>query len=141
MDEMKELAKELSVGERVHFVGFQNDVRPLLAASAAMVTPSRREGLPRSVMESMAMSTLVIGSDIRGTSDLLKDGCGILVENRNDKKIAGFAKAMIYCADENNAREVNKIIEHAYNRILNFDIKILIKEHEELYAKGEKLDK
>lgn len=134
MDEMKELAGKLNVSGQVHFIGFLNDVRPLLAASAAMVTPSRREGLPRSVMECMAMRTPVIGSDIRGTSDLLKDGCGFLIAD-DDKRIAGFAESMKYCADEKNAPEVAKITEFAYNRIRSFDIKILIKEHEELYTK------
>ncbi|MCL1941286.1 MAG: glycosyltransferase [Synergistaceae bacterium] len=134
MGEMKRLADELNLSGRVHFMGFQSDVRPLLAASAAMLMPSAREGLPRSVMECMAMRTLVIGSDIRGTSDLLGDRCGILVRG-GDKKIAGFAEAMIYCADERNAREADKTAELAYNRIKNFDIKILVKEHEELYAK------
>ena len=132
-NEMKELSVKLNVADRVHFIGYQSDIRPLLAASVAMVMPSRREGLPRSVMESMAMRTLVIGADIRGTMDLLKDGCGMLV--KSDKKITGFAQAMIYCADDANAFEVDKIIETAYNRIMDFDIKILVKEHEELYTK------
>ncbi|MCL2768259.1 MAG: glycosyltransferase, partial [Synergistaceae bacterium] len=133
MCEMKELSKKLNVAERVHFIGFQNDIRPLIAASVAMVMPSRREGLPRSVMESMAMRTPVIGADIRGTRDLLKDGCGILI--RAENKIDGFAEAMIYCADAANVHEVDKITEFAYNRILNYDIKILVKEHNEIYTK------
>jgi glycosyltransferase involved in cell wall biosynthesis len=133
MNEMKELARNLNISERVHFIGFQKDVRPLIAASVAVLMPSKREGLPRSVMESMAMKTPVIGCDIRGTRDLLKDGCGILVQADIDRKISGFAEAMAFCADEKNAHEVNKITESAYNRIRNFDIKILIKEHEELY--------
>jgi len=137
MNEMKELSGQLNVSERVHFIGFQMDVRPLIAASVAMVMPSIREGLPRSVMESMAMRTPVIGSDIKGTRDLLKDGCGILVQ-ADDKKTEGFAEAMIYCADEKNVLEVDKIIELAYNKILDYDIKILLKEHEELYEKNDK---
>ena len=144
MNEMKALAGKLNVGERVHFIGYQKDVRPLIAASVAMLIPSRREGLPRSVMESMAMSTPVIGTDTRGVSDLIKDGCGILVQGGGEKKIAGFADAMIYCADEVNAHEVNKITELAYSKIINFDIKILIKEHEKLYEtvkRGKEVDK
>jgi glycosyltransferase involved in cell wall biosynthesis len=133
-NEMKALAEKLNIGERIHFLGFQNDVRPLIAASTAMIMPSEREGLPRSVMESMAMKTPIIGADIRGTRDLLKDGCGLLVPT-GDNKIASFALAMIYCANEKNVHEINKITEFAYNRIVDFDIKILIKEHEELYTK------
>ena len=132
MDKMKELVGALNLTKQIHFMGFQSDIRPLIAASAAMVMPSMREGLPRSVMESMAMGTLVIGSDIRGTSDLLKDDCGFLIKP-DDKMIDGFAEAMIYCTDEKNAEEVDKIREYAYNRIKSYDINILTREHEELY--------
>ena len=139
-NEMKLLTEKLNISERVHFLGFQKDVRPLIAASAAMVTPSQREGLPRSVMESMAMKTPVIGADIRGIRDLLKDGCGFLVSN-NDSKIASFADSMAFCADEKNVHEIKKITELAYNRIRNYDIKILIKENEKLYEMVKIIDK
>jgi hypothetical protein len=72
---------------------------------------------------------------------LLKNGCGILVQATADEKIAGFAEAMIYCADEKNAHEVNEIIESEYDKIINFDIKILIKEHEKLYEMVKRIDK
>ena len=139
-NEMKALAEKLGVSERVHFLGFEGDVRPLIAASAAMVIPSKREGLPRSVMESMAMKTLVIGADIRGIRDLLKDGCGFLVPT-DDSKIPGFTDAMIFCADDSNVNEINKITELAYNRIKNYDIRILIKQHEEIYEMVKRIDK
>lgn len=128
MEEMKELAKKLEISERVHFLGFQNDVRPIIAASTATLMPSKREGLPRSVMESMALETPVIGSDIRGNRDLLGDDCGILVPVGDH---AAIARAMQFCADD--AGEIEEIKRNASQKILHYDIKKLIKEHEKIY--------
>lgn len=75
----KLLAQTLGCADRVHFLGNRRDVPALLAASNSAVLVSEREGLPRSVMEAMAMSVPVIGTRIRGTEDLLKNGGGILV--------------------------------------------------------------
>ncbi|MBP3848817.1 MAG: glycosyltransferase, partial [Pyramidobacter sp.] len=77
-EEMKELAVKAGVAERCHFLGHLEDVRPLLKGAATSVLPSEREGLPRSVMESMGILVPVIGTNIRGTQDLLENGCGKL---------------------------------------------------------------
>lgn len=71
-EEMKKLAQKLDVKERIHFLGYRKDVRTLLRAAWALVLPSCREGLPRCVMEAVVMGTPVIGSDIRGTRDLVQ---------------------------------------------------------------------
>ncbi|MCE5191388.1 MAG: glycosyltransferase [Actinomycetia bacterium] len=72
-------AEAAGVGERSRFLGQRSDIAALLAASAASVIFSAREGLPRSSMESLSMAVPVIGADIRGVSELLRDGCGVLV--------------------------------------------------------------
>lgn len=72
-------AEAAGVGERARFLGQRSDIPALLAASAASVIFSAREGLPRSSMESLSMAVPVVGADIRGVSDLLRDGCGVLV--------------------------------------------------------------
>jgi glycosyltransferase involved in cell wall biosynthesis len=42
------------------------------------VLPSAQEGLPRCALEALCLELPVIGSDIRGTRDLLQSGAGIL---------------------------------------------------------------
>ena len=68
-------AQQLGIADHVHFLGFQRDVRPWILASCATVLPSEREGLPRSIMESLALGVPVIGTDARGVRDLLPSGC------------------------------------------------------------------
>ena len=77
--------------EVVHLLGSLSDVRPLMLASAATVLPSRREGLSRSVLESLTLGIPVLGARVRGIADLVPDGAGTLVEPDD---VQGLAAAM-----------------------------------------------
>ena len=95
-EEIKKLAERRGVADRTHFLGHREDVPVLIAASKATILPSEREGLPRSVMESIAMGVPVIGADVRGTRDLIADGCGVIVPVGDVNR---FADAMDKMAD------------------------------------------
>lgn len=73
---LKNLTKELGIENNVIFAGFRNDIPELLKASDIFAFPSYREGLPVSVIEAMASGLAVVGSKIRGISDLVKDNEG-----------------------------------------------------------------
>lgn len=79
MEPLRTRAAQLGVQDRVHFLGSRADIPALVRAAAAVVLVSRQEGLPRSVMEALSLEVPVIGTDIRGTGDLLADGIGLLV--------------------------------------------------------------
>jgi glycosyltransferase involved in cell wall biosynthesis len=67
-------------GERRRVLGFRDDVPTVLALADLLVLPSRLEGLPRSVIEAMAMGRPVVASDVRGSRELVEDGAtGFLV--------------------------------------------------------------
>lgn len=70
--------------------GQVEDVRPYLAASSVFVLPTHyREGLPRSILEAMAMSRPVITTDNPGCRDAVVDGeCGYLVPVRDAERLA-----------------------------------------------------
>lgn len=86
--------------ERVHFLGFQRDIRALMHTSTAIILASRQEGLPRSIMESMALGTPVIGTDIRGTHELLADGAGLLVPLGNPRALTNAMRWMMTHPEE-----------------------------------------
>jgi len=75
-EKLIELAEKLGVGERVHFIGFRNDVYRILKAADIFVFPSFREGLSVALMEAMACEMAVVASKIRGNVDLIDDGKG-----------------------------------------------------------------
>jgi len=79
---MKRLTRRLGLEGRVHFLGLRNDVPVLIRSSVATIMPSVREGLSRSVIESLSLGVPVIGADIRGIRDILEPAGGLLVPPR-----------------------------------------------------------
>jgi len=73
---LQKLAEELSVSDRVRFLGFRKDVAALLAAADAFLFPSYQEGLPVSLMEAMAAGLPCVVSRVRGNADLIAEGEG-----------------------------------------------------------------
>ena len=71
---LESMARDLGVGEHVHFLGHRHDVWTLLAAMDLYVHPSLFEGMPNAVMEAMAAGKPVIASDIDGNRELITDG-------------------------------------------------------------------
>ncbi|PIE55282.1 MAG: glycosyltransferase family 1 protein [Dethiosulfovibrio peptidovorans] len=97
MERCKKLCKDLKITDRVHFMGHVPDVRPYILASRATVLPSEREGLPRAVMESLALGVPVIGADARGTRDLLKNGGGWIVPVGGIQELAALLHKLSSC--------------------------------------------
>ncbi|MFM6200711.1 MAG: glycosyltransferase, partial [Dolichospermum sp.] len=79
MEEMQQLAIKLNIQNQVRFLGIRRDIPILMRTAVATILVSEQEGLPRCVMEAMSLETPVIGTNIRGTRDLLENGCGLLV--------------------------------------------------------------
>lgn len=74
------VAQALGLADRVRLLGFRSDVSDLVSQSDVLVLASSREGLPRSVLEAMSAEIPVVGTNIRGTRDLLNTGAGLLYE-------------------------------------------------------------
>lgn len=128
LDDMKKLAVLKGVAERVHFLGYRNDIPQLIKASKVTILVSQQEGLPRSVMESMALKVPVIGTKIRGTYDLLKDGCGLLVPVGDVEKMT---KMINYAVA--NDKEMQIIAAKAFERCKQYDLSAVLEQHLYLY--------
>lgn len=62
----------LGLGDKVRFLGQQEDVFPLLAALDVFLAPSRREALGLSILEAMGMGLPVLGSKVGGIPELIQ---------------------------------------------------------------------
>jgi glycosyltransferase involved in cell wall biosynthesis len=94
------------VGEgTVEYLGTADDVRPVIAAATAVVLPSYREGLPRSLLEAAAMARPLIAADVPGCREVVRDGeNGLLCEVRSAASLAAAMKRMAaLCASERAA--------------------------------------
>lgn len=86
----------------IEYLGETQDVRPFLAAASVFVLPSYyREGVPRSVLEAMAMGRPIITTDAPGCRETVEPGLnGYLVPARDPEALAA---AMARFADEPEA--------------------------------------
>ena len=66
-------AKQLSLENNFHLLGYRTDINELLHCTDIYVHPSFREGMPVSLMEAIASEVYCIASDIRGNKDLIKN--------------------------------------------------------------------
>ena len=87
------LSEELRVADRVELVGQSSDVDSWMARAGLVVQPSRFEGFPNVVLESMALGAAVISADcLSGPSVLIQDRVnGRLVPVED---VDGLAQAM-----------------------------------------------
>ena len=88
--ELQNICQSSGITDSVHFVGFRQDRLEFLRGFNVFVLPSRLEGIPRCLMESMAANVPIIASDIPGCNDLIrheKTGLLFKVDDYN-----GFAR-------------------------------------------------
>jgi glycosyltransferase involved in cell wall biosynthesis len=131
MEAMKDLARSLGISTRVHFLGNRRDVPILIRAAAALLLCSEREGLPRSVMEAMALGTPVIGTDIRGIRELLEGGAGYIAKLGD---IEELARIITWVLD--HPGEASTASRTARERVSQYEVQRIISMHEELYARA-----
>ena len=82
-----------SLGPRWRRLGHRSDVDALLKASDIFTLPSYREGLPRSVIEAMAVGLPVVATDIPACRELVTEDTGLLVPVRDAPALAaGIAR-------------------------------------------------
>jgi glycosyltransferase involved in cell wall biosynthesis len=92
LSQLQRLATDLGIAERVHFPGYRAQLLPVYAAFDLFVLTSRREGLPNSVLEAMAMALPVVTTDVAGTKELvLHEQTGFVLPQGD---VAGLAQAM-----------------------------------------------
>ena len=126
--EMEQLAEELSLNQQVHFLGFRYDIPALICASRSLLLTSRREGLPRSIMEAFCAATPVIGTKIRGIQDLLADNCGLLVDVGD---INALTQAIAYMVDQ--PQQALKMGANGRQKIATYDVQNIIQQYTEIY--------
>ena len=78
LESTKEMAGQLGLSERVHFLGARRDVAERLASAQLFLLITNWEGFPRSILEAMRAALPVVASDVDGTRESVIDsqtGC------------------------------------------------------------------
>lgn len=117
--------------EQIVFAGWQDDIRPYLAASDVFVFPSYREGFPNVVLQAGAMGLPCIVTDINGSNEIVHDRVnGLIIPPRDKDALWKAMKIMV--TDETIRREMG---DRARNIIINrYDRHLIWDEIQRVYA-------
>lgn len=106
-------ARNLGIASRVHFAGYQRDVRPWLECMDVYVSTSVREGMPNSILEAMAMEVPIVATKVGGLSCMIRNGeDGLLVEPGDAGKIAKAVRDIL-----DGRINVKKLIDAARRKV------------------------
>ncbi len=120
--------------KHVFFLGKQLDVRPYLALANVFVIPTkdegRKEGLPIAPLEAMASGCIVVGSNISGTRDILKDYQELLFQPSDIEDLMRRLKFVRYLNEDETIK-----LKDAMRQIVlqHFSLDQFIESHEVLY--------
>ncbi|NOU64531.1 glycosyltransferase [Paenibacillus sp. LMG 31461] len=127
---LKELTVSLEIQEKVRFLGFRNDIKEICIASDVFVFPSYQEGLPVSVMEAMSAGLPVIASEIRGNTDLIKNGVGGYLLSPDD--INGFSESIQVLLEDAKLRKDMSVKNK--DEVKRYDSSIIKNKMREIYS-------
>ena len=128
--ELREMVNELGISEQVSFFGFRQDRLAFLKGFDLFVLPSRSEGIPRCLMESMTAEVPVVASDIPGCRNLIEhDKTGLLFEMDNAAALASSIRRL-----DSDDRTKAELIDEAQQLINNkYSASRMAKEYQSLF--------
>lgn len=124
---VQEMARE----GHVHYLGFDPDPRPYLIAADLVVLASYREGMPRSLLEALALDKPVVASDVPGCRETVIPGRNGLLCKVADAE--SLASSMLEVLDWPRDRHVGQSRQLCEAR---FDARILVRQTEDEYSRS-----
>jgi glycosyltransferase involved in cell wall biosynthesis len=122
--ELNALCSDLGVEDRVHFLGFRDDVPRLMKATDVLVhTSTAPEPFGRVVVEGMLARTPVIATRAGGPVEIVEDGVtGRLVSPDSPSLLANVLREVL-----ENERETEQMVRNAYARAQScFSVELML---------------
>lgn len=113
----------------IEYLGYRNDVFDILSAADVYVLPSTyREGIPRTMLEAMAMEKMILVSDMPGCKEVVEDSnCGIVFNSKNLKGLSDAIETCFNCNLEDFGKRGRKAIIKYYSE------EVIFKSIDEIY--------
>lgn len=84
----KNLILKYHKNERINFLGHKENVNNFIIKSDCIVLPSYREGLPRTILESLLLERPVIATNVPGCNRIIKNNFnGILCKSKSPNSL------------------------------------------------------
>lgn len=137
---LERLISDLGLNDRVHLLGWVDDVPSLLSALDLLVSPSRAEPFGLAIVEGMACGVPMIAMMSEGACEILEDGVtGHLLPSGDPEELAG---AIVRLLDDEESRK--SLSARALGVVRDrFTLELMVSGTEQLYrsvlnSKGEK---
>lgn len=100
LDQLESTAEGLGVRNRVHFLGFRDDVADYIAAADVFCLSSVWEAVPLAAQEAVLLGVPVVSTDVGGLPELIDDGVsGRLVPKSDGRALAKALEETLSDAD------------------------------------------
>jgi glycosyltransferase involved in cell wall biosynthesis len=130
--ELKCLASQLRVEQKVIFAGFCQNIPAVLSIFDVKVMASLNEGLPLALLEAMAVGKPIVATNIGGIREILRDGeTGLLVPPRNPQ---AMADKIIYLLQHEEERA--RLGSAAYQESRKYGLDTYLKDLERVYEEA-----
>ncbi|MGA8090384.1 MAG: glycosyltransferase [Terracidiphilus sp.] len=129
--ELRSLASELGLRDRVSFPGFQNDVHTWMQAADGFVLCSSLEGLPMSLLEAGACELPAVITDIPGSREVLPDSLHGAAVPVGDAEALAAAMSAVMCLPDLDRRELGRRMRLSICK--RFGIEAVLTQWEDLY--------
>jgi glycosyltransferase involved in cell wall biosynthesis len=94
--ELKGDARQLNIHDRVHFLGWHENVPRFIAGLDVFLMPSLWEGFGLVALEAMAQRVPIVGSDVSAIPEVVRHGeTGLLVPPRRPRELAGALHSLL----------------------------------------------
>lgn len=130
MEPTKAYAKELSLGEKVRFLGSQNNVYPYLHEADLFLLPSDYEGMPMTIIEAMGTGLPVVATAVGGVPDMISHRVSGLLTELTAQSVAEACEAL--AADEALREKLGKTAREESRR---FSADFMAQRYAEEYQK------
>jgi glycosyltransferase involved in cell wall biosynthesis len=125
------LIRSLGIGEKVILQPFRQDIPDVLAGSDIYVLPSLWEAFPIALLEAMSMGKAVIGTNVDGTPEIIRDRENGLLIGIDDLE-ADLEKALVELSTDQELRE--RLQQNAIRSIYNkYTVENLARKNENIY--------
>ncbi len=115
VDDYSAISEKMGLKDKVHFVGYQNDIRPYLQVSDIFAFPSAYEVFPLVSLEAAAAGLPLLSPKLNGVEEFLKDGVNGWEVERTPE---AFAKGIQHALD--NREELKQIGQNAAESVMKY---------------------
>jgi|GEM_PF-1916753 len=129
LEHNQKLCKTLKISDRVHFLGYIENISDEYKNHDYVVSPSKIEGLPFNIMEALATGLPCIVSEVKGHVDLVKDGYNGFIYPLGSWE----SLSEILCGLTNSESGYKALSKNAAESVLEYQIEYTKKEFNQIY--------